>query len=161
MNAGQDNTMIAIHESALSKIGDVLITLQDETIKRMSDALEAAEARIEELKTQLESITTVDLHNAMQRRDELLQEARDSATLIMELRQERDEARRQLTEAQRAIDVLSNTVVAQDATIKRLSQKREDVADYRAEIARLTRQAENTPKHIQEALNEGDGVYRP
>lgn len=49
MNAGQDDTMIAIHETALNKIGDVLITLQDETIKRMSDALEAAEARAESL----------------------------------------------------------------------------------------------------------------
>lgn len=52
-----------------------------------------------------------------------------------------DELRRRLTEAQRAIDVLSNTVVAQDATIKRLNQAREDVAEYRAEIERLNQAA--------------------
>lgn len=43
MDAGKDKTMIDIHERAMNRIGDVLIEFQDETIRRMSDALEHAE----------------------------------------------------------------------------------------------------------------------
>lgn len=92
-------------------------------------------------------------------RDELRDKLNDAMKISRGFVAERDELRRQLSEAQHAIDVLSNTVVTQDATIKRLEQAHEDVAEYRAEIERLN-QAAKMPKHIQEALNEGNGVYR-
>lgn len=46
--------MIDIHERALNAIGETLITLQDETVKRMSDALEAAERTAAELRAENE-----------------------------------------------------------------------------------------------------------
>lgn len=61
----------------------------------------------------------------------------DTLIDLKAMMQERDEARRQLTEAQRAIDVLSNTVVAQNNEIKRLRQQREDVAECRIRVNEL------------------------
>lgn len=101
MNAGQDSTMIAIHESALSKIGDVLITLQDETIKRLSDATEAAEARAAQLETDNDEMQSYinDIRVALHtEKDELTIDA------VRRVISERDDLRAKLDQAQRKIE---------------------------------------------------------
>src|SRR5512143_4057049 len=94
MNAGRDDKMIEIHESALSKIGDVLITLQDETIKRLSDATEAAEACAAQAEQDRESLE-------QQREAKTCTIARLLNT-IETVSSERDELRARLEQAQRA-----------------------------------------------------------
>lgn len=135
-------TQICYTLNGLTMTGDQVFQLAITEQQRA----EAAESRA----------VTAESHN-----DSLRKEVEQWRIHVDHVEAERDELRRQLSEAQRAIDVLSNIVVAQDAEIKRLEQEREDVAEYRAEIARLTRKAATIPPHTQEALNEGDGVYRP
>lgn len=106
--------MIDIHERALNAIGETLITLQDETVKRMSDALEAAERTAAELRAQLAT-------------------------------------------AQAALE-LCRTNYATDK--KALCLQLEAVTDERDELKRKYDRACNCD-FLNEALNSGDGVYRP
>lgn len=62
--------MIDIHERAINRIGDILIELQDRTLYRMSDALEAAEARADSLAAQLATAQAA-LEQVTQERDAL------------------------------------------------------------------------------------------
>lgn len=160
------NSWIAAHEQMKAERDEASRQLSEaqHTIDVLSNTVVAQDAEIKRLNQAREDIAEYRAEAAETARDAAWTELREIRRLIEadedestidevtrklyriskdahDAEQERDESRRQLSEAKHAIDVLSNTIVAQDAEIKRLNQAREDVAEYRAEIARLNQAA--------------------